>query len=1260
MRRSGFGAALAAGAFSAVVAGVLIGSAQVAVAAAGSDGAPARPTLQVERDRVGDTLIYVGAVGGGAPRQLLHRTSATVTPGATGVDQGGAAQFVTWEEAGQRWFSVSQDSGRTWWESRPVDTRLMLRDGQPVPGQAMPATGLGLALSGQARVFVVQFRTISIPEWRDALLHRGVEVLAHLPHNGYIVRLDPTRVPELRGLDFVERVEPFHPWYRISPEVRAWLEAPGLEGESLRMRVSAFEWGDTGKRRIAAAAQALGAEIALWYPSAYIIEINLTRAQVRALAGHDDVAWIEAWTPKENDMDITRQDSGADWAEQNFGYCGTGVRGEVLDAGFETTHQDFDGILLHGTVNSDSHGTSTYGEVFGNGARDGDGQAKATGHLPCAQGIAADYDNLTDRFAHTQQLRQAPYFASFQSNSWGDARTRDYTSISQEMDDIIWRLDFAILQSQSNAGNQDSRPQAWSKNIISIGAVNHYDTISPADDCWCSGASIGPAADGRLKPDIAYWYDDIYTTTTGNSYTSGFGGTSGATPQSAGVVGIMLQMWSENVWGTNPVGSTVFERKPHASTIKALAINNSQQWTFSGSSSDLARVKQGWGRPSVQLAKQRAARSFVIDESVPLRVNEKASYDVDVLSGEAELKVTLVFNDIPGTTSATLHRINDLDLTVTSPSGTIYRGNFGLDAANYSPAGGTRDGKNNVENVFVQNPQAGVWKVEIEAREINQDQYLSTPQADAVFALVSTGGAGSICLAPTADFTATPNPAQVGQTVTFSSNVTGGAGGPFTYQWDLNADGTIDSTAVSPTYVYHRPFAGNAKLTVRDSIDCPELVEKSQVVNGPDLRVNDYVSLVQVQGNNNGAVDPGEIFDVNIRLRNDGNAPASSVTARVRPSAANVGPVGMIVSDVFYGELPIGFISGGTPVRFQVGQSFPCGNDLFLDLYDIDSTTPANRFPEELGKIRILVGGAGPTQQFFADGLDTNSGWSLTGSSQWQFGAPQGKGGGGTIPGQPVPKPDPASAFAGAGVLGNDLTGLAPSLGNYESLENAIATSPPINCADAVEVSIQFARWLNVLPNDEAAFEVTRDGVTWTPLLLDNDGQTASAWVLSSYDVSLWANRNPSFRIRFRLTSDNVGTGAGWNVDDIRLFGVTSDSCEPVARATPGSVGSLTVGKAGANLNLSWSNDCGGTTRYGIYRGQLSSGYGSIAPVPGQCDVTGSSISIPQGAGSADFYLVVPNDGGFEGGYGFNSSGAARAPSANACHPRDTVNSCTP
>lgn len=418
-----------------------------------------------------------------------------------------------------------------------------------------------------------------------------------------------------------------------------------------------------------------------------------------------------------------------------------------MDNGVQQTHPDFDGILMHTTASTDSHGTSTFGIVFGNGARDGDGQAKGTGFLPCAgkQGIFADYDAVSDRFAHTQELKGSPYFAAFQSNSWGSATTTAYNSVSSQMDDIIFRLDIAITQSQSNTGNRNSRPQAWAKNIISVGAIRHYDTLDESDDRWDGGASIGPADDGRLKPDLHYWYDSIYTTTTNSGYTSTFGGTSGATPMVAGLLGLMAEMWADNAWGTDPIGSSVFDKLPHHTTLKALLVNNARQYPFSGTDADLSRYKQGWGRPNVQIAKERAPRSLVVDWNDPLSVGQRATYDLRVAEGEPELKITMIYPDPPGTTSATLHRINDVNLKVTSPSGVVYHGNAGLDAGNYSVAGGSPNTVDTVENVFVKDPEPGLWGVEVEAAEVNQDGYLETAEDDVVFSLVATGVSPGVC-----------------------------------------------------------------------------------------------------------------------------------------------------------------------------------------------------------------------------------------------------------------------------------------------------------------------------------------------------------------------------------------------------------------------------------------------------------------------------------------------------------------------------------
>ncbi|MCP4249832.1 MAG: peptidase S8, partial [bacterium] len=164
-----------------------------------------------------------------------------------------------------------------------------------------------------------------------------------------------------------------------------------------------------------------------------------------------------------------------------------------------------------GGQTSSGPGASTAGICFG----DGSGNLIARGLLPDGQGIVADYDfiNMTgpDRYVMAGAMIEEPYNAVFQTASVGSQRTTQYTTISADTDATLFDFDLAHCQSQSNAGWQNSRPQAWAKNMISGGGINHYGTISRADDCWCGGASIGPASDGRIKPTLTHFYDRTYT-----------------------------------------------------------------------------------------------------------------------------------------------------------------------------------------------------------------------------------------------------------------------------------------------------------------------------------------------------------------------------------------------------------------------------------------------------------------------------------------------------------------------------------------------------------------------------------------------------------------------------------------------------------------------------------------------------------------------------------------------------------------------------
>jgi serine protease AprX len=99
----------------------------------------------------------------------------------------------------------------------------------------------------------------------------------------------------------------------------------------------------------------------------------------------------------------------------------------------------------------------------------------------------------------------------------------------------------------------------------------------------------------------------------------------------------------------------------------------------------------------------------------------------------------MVYTDPMGTIAAAKALVNDLDLIVIAPDGKRYLGNHGLMEGNVSREGGSPDRINNVENVLLEKPAAGVWRVIVAAHRIAADQHRGTQAWDQDFALVVSG-----------------------------------------------------------------------------------------------------------------------------------------------------------------------------------------------------------------------------------------------------------------------------------------------------------------------------------------------------------------------------------------------------------------------------------------------------------------------------------------------------------------------------------------
>ncbi|MFS8104747.1 S8 family serine peptidase [Lentzea alba] len=577
--------------------------------------------------------------------------------------------------------------------------------------------------------YLLQFRTTLSDAQRHQLKGLGVRLGAFVQDGTYVARM--TNTARVSRLSYVSGLRPFE----ARPQVAA------LGGTSNYL-ITLVEQDTRDQQKVADKVKSLGGNVNVVSESREHILASLDAGQVAQLAKLPAVLAVDPVSAPETDMAISRHSSGANYIETAGGYRGQGVRGEVMDGGLRTTHQEFRArppVMHTGNSSSTSHGTATYGQIFASGV-----SAAHRGLLPEGQGIFAVY-NSGDRYAHTKQLVDpaGQYKAVFQSNSWGDSLTTSYTAISQQMDRIVFDHDLLICQSQSNAGTRSSRPQAWAKNVLSVGGHYHYNTADRADDKWNRGASIGPAADGRIKPELSNFYDGIDTTTSTSdtAYTPSFGGTSGATPITCGNAGLLFQMWADGVFDGAPGKKRdVFASRPHAATAKALLINTADQHAFSGTAHDQTRTHQGWGTASVRNLYDRAKAGgwklpVLVNETDLVTTGQSRKYTV-TSNGQTPLRATLAYTDPAGSPTAAKALVNDLTLKVTAPNGTVYWGNNGLMGGNWSTAGGAANTVDTVENVFVQAPAAGTWTVEVLATSVNVDGHRETAATDADYALV--------------------------------------------------------------------------------------------------------------------------------------------------------------------------------------------------------------------------------------------------------------------------------------------------------------------------------------------------------------------------------------------------------------------------------------------------------------------------------------------------------------------------------------------
>lgn len=246
-----------------------------------------------------------------------------------------------------------------------------------------------------------------------------------------------------------------------------------------------------------------------------------------------------------------------------------------------------------------------------------------------------------------------------------------------------------------NNGYDSISHSACSKNGLTVGAVQDVSggyqgptsVVMSSFSCW------GPTDDGRIKPDIVGNGVGLFSSTAASntSYAS-FSGTSMASPNVSGSLGLLIQHWRD----THPGDMDMW-----SSTLKGLVIHTADECGDSPGPD----YRFGWGLMNTL----KAANLITVDQSQPLTITENTLADGEVFelyiysdASSPELRATICWTDPPPTVQipfaldpTTKVLVNDLDLRISSSQATFQP--WVLNVA--SPANAATRGDNDVDNV---------------------------------------------------------------------------------------------------------------------------------------------------------------------------------------------------------------------------------------------------------------------------------------------------------------------------------------------------------------------------------------------------------------------------------------------------------------------------------------------------------------------------------------------------------------------------------
>lgn len=610
---------------------------------------------------------------------------------------------------------------------------------------------------------------------REQLAQAGLTLLSPVGSKTYFARASKDADMNLiqgRVVDAgsVTRAHKLHPMIQ-SGEMPSWAVVPsaaqvdgeavlqrdasgaissGIESNTVAAYVMLHRDVDAASPELDALVQAHKGTIRSVVMSMNTLVVEIPFGKLKELSDDERVQWVEPpLPPMETTNASNRVVTQVDIAQSApYSLDGTGVTVFVYDGGsLRTSHNDFSGRA----VNIDSSGVSFHAtHVAGTIGGDGSTISAHKGMAPGVNLLGAGFEvagGLSAGFLYTDpgdlesDYSQALSLgASISNNSIG-------SNVAQNAYPCNWHGDYGITSGTIDnvirgslgdpmivfwaAGNErgngscgtsfgTTAPPSNNKNAISIGALNSND------DSMTSFSSWGPSDDGRIRPVVSapgcQSGSDNGVTSTGDGSDSQYitlCGTSMASPTAAGIGALILQDFRVQYpdWGD-----------PSNQLMKVFLIEGAEDILNTGPD-----YQSGYGSiravDSIDFMRNGNFREEMVDQA------GVASYSIEVDPGDPVFRVTLAWDDPASAPNVSSSLVNDLDLVVIDPSGTQhYPWTLNPASPNAGAVRTQKDDLNNIEQVQVENPEAGVWQVQVVGASVSEG-----PQGFAIGSMLDIG-----------------------------------------------------------------------------------------------------------------------------------------------------------------------------------------------------------------------------------------------------------------------------------------------------------------------------------------------------------------------------------------------------------------------------------------------------------------------------------------------------------------------------------------